>query len=335
MTSANAYFLEAPGTLGPHTVKLGALASDWVRVRFLYCGLCGTDLSAFEGRQDITYPVAVGHEFVGEVVAVGDAVTTLAPGDVVTSDLNYRCGECDQCVAGRSHLCGDGAIGLFSNRGFADQGDLHERYLIRVDGPAAAPVAMAEPLSCVLHAKEWADVQAGERVLVIGAGSMGSCLAFALCTDGLGHPFDITDTNADRLALLAHAVAPIGTAVARPEGEYDVVFDVSGSEGGLRAACDHVRPGGRLCTLSHLGGHSTADFLLEAITYNDITFKVSFLNGELETLRIAARLLSERWTPAWDEIIEIVPLADLQRAYEGRRGSPWCKTLVRVAPEAP
>jgi threonine dehydrogenase-like Zn-dependent dehydrogenase len=335
MISATAYFLEAPGSVKPRTVELDALASEWVRVRFLYCGLCGTDLSAYEGRQEVSYPLAVGHEFVGEVLEVGDAVTALVPGDVVTSDLNYRCGVCDQCAAGRSHLCRDGAIGLFSNRGFADQGDLHERYLIRVDGPASRQLAMAEPLSCVLHAKEWADVQDGERVLVIGSGSMGFCLAFALWADGRARPFDITDTDADRLALVARAAAPIGTAVDRPDREYDVVFDVSGSESGLHAACDHVRPGGRLCTLSHLGGYSTADFLLEAITYNDITFKVSFLNGELETLRTAAQMLAERWTPAWDAAVEVLPLEDLQQAYERRRGSPWCKTLVRVAPEAP
>ena len=73
------------------------------RIRFSYVGICGSDLSKFEGRRRLRYPVTMGHEFVATVEAVGEAVAGVSAGQVVTSDLNLRCGACDQCRARRSH----------------------------------------------------------------------------------------------------------------------------------------------------------------------------------------------------------------------------------------
>ena len=329
-TVAPSYFLTGPCNLESRPWEPAALAADWVRVRFRFCGLCGSDLSMFEDRQTISYPIAVGHEFIAEVVECGEAVDRLSPGDLVTSDLNYRCGKCEPCLAGRSHLCDEGQIGLFSNRGFAGLGDIHESYLLRVDGPLAAHLALAEPLSCVLHGESWADLRPSDEVLVIGAGGMGSCMAFALCNREQPVSFDITDEMPSRLSLIAEAVCPIGTAVPTPRGEYDVVFDLSGSESGLRMACERVKRGGRVCSLSHLEGYTNGEFLLPTLTPRDATFTVAYLNGELENLQRAAAMLAKDWGPRWDAIIEIVPLHQLQEAYEGRRQSSWCKTMIQI-----
>jgi threonine dehydrogenase-like Zn-dependent dehydrogenase len=164
---------------------------------------------------------------------------------------------------------------------------------------------------------------------------MGSCMAFALCNGSIRPPFEITDESASRLSLIAGAVGPSGVAVAKPTGEYDVVFDLSGSESGLRAACIYVRAGGRLCSLSHLDGCSTGEFLLPALTRRDVAFKISYLNGERDTLHTAARLLAEHWSPSWERILEVVPIERLAQSFEQRRGSAWCKTIVKVSTTAP
>jgi threonine dehydrogenase-like Zn-dependent dehydrogenase len=287
-------------------------------------------MSEFESRRATSYPASLGHEFIAEVVAVGMSVGSVKVGDIVTSDLNYRCGRCEHCQGHRSHLCREGQIGRFSNRAFADLGDIHASYLLCLDAAPRRHLALSEPLSCVLHAKRWAKLVPKERILVIGAGGIGLCMAFALCNDNPALEFDITDLNSNRLASIRAAVSPYGHAISQPQDTYDVVFDLSGSGSGLNAACTHVKPGGRLCSMSHLDGYTTADFLLSALTRKDVTFTVSYLNGGAENLASAASLLTANWNPTWDGLLELVPIDQIQRAFERRRDSPWCKTLIHV-----
>lgn len=322
------HFLAGPRRFETRTRELGPLLSEWVRLRFLYCGICGSDMSEFEGRRELSYPASLGHEFVAEITDVGTSVDALSPGDIVTSDLNYRCGNCEQCLAGRSHLCLERQICLFSNRAFADAADIHASYLLRIDGAPQHHIALSEPLSCAIHAKQWARLQPTDRILVIGAGGIGLCMAFALCAERT--PFDVAELNERRLAMIGVIVAPSGQAIAQPSGEYDVVFDVSGSESGLRTACAHIKPGGRLCLVSHLEGYTTADFLLPAITRKDVTFTVSYINGEWDNLAKAAQLLAEHWSPEWDRLLELRSIDQLQDAFDRRRASPWCKTVIRM-----
>lgn len=323
------YLLVGPRTLTRRSRSQSELPEDWVRVRFLYCGLCGSDLSKFEGRRAVEYPVSLGHEFIAVVCDVGTAVSGLAPGDIVTSDLNYRCGSCDQCRAGRSHLCRIGQSAAFSNRAFAEFGEFHVSYLLRLEGDVRKHLALAEPLSCVLHAVDWAAPRPTDRVLVVGAGGLASCLAFAFSTVTAPISFEIADCVRSRVDLIADAT-PLARSIVEPDGEYDVVFDLSGSESGLRSACTHTKPGGRLCTMSHLDGYSDAEFLLRALTRRDVTFIVSYLNGEPETLYTAARALSRGWNEAWDQLIEMVPVEALQDAFETRRTALRCKTLIEI-----
>jgi threonine dehydrogenase-like Zn-dependent dehydrogenase len=325
------YSLTSPGVVEPQIRTLADVARNSVRLRFLYCGVCGSDLSMFENRRPLVYPRSLGHEFIAEVVAVGGDVGSLKPNDIVTSDLNFRCGYCDHCRAKRSHLCRKGLIGLFSNRAFAEYGDIDPSYLVRIDGPPRFHMALSEPLSCVLHALEWAAPAPGERVLVVGAGGLGTCMAFALCHYSGLTSFDITDSSPSRLSLIGDACEPVGTAVEVPTGEYDVVFDLSGSESGLSLAVRGVISGGRLCTMSHLSGETPAPFLMNNLMRRDIAFKLSYLNGERSNLHRAAQMLEQLWTANWDKVIELVPLESVGDVLARRRTSPWCKTIVQMA----
>jgi threonine dehydrogenase-like Zn-dependent dehydrogenase len=192
-------------------------------------------------------------------------------------------------------------------------------------------MTLAEPLSCVLHAKQWASLEGSDRVLVIGAGSIGLCMAFALSQQPPLPEFDITDQISSRLELVDEALGAQGHARPEPEGEYDVVFDVSGTESGLRKACDHLRSGGRLCSMSHPNADPISPFLVGTILRRDVTFTVSYLNGEWANMQMAAEMLDRHWTEQWDQAIEVLPLSRLQKAYEDRHASRWCKTVIDVA----
>jgi threonine dehydrogenase-like Zn-dependent dehydrogenase len=307
------------------------LVEDYVRVRFLACGLCGSDMSKFEGTSPVSLPFSLGHEFIAQVEEVGSTVPSLKPGDFVTSDLNFRCGACDHCLAGRSHLCRVGQSGLFSNRAFASRGNLHHSYLLPLEADPSRHLVLSEPLSCVLYALDWAAPKTADRVLVVGAGGIGLCAAFALSLQAREAPFDIADIMSARLLTLDSLLESAGRAVLVPAGEYDVVLDVSGTAAGLATACRSVRGGGTVCSMSHLDRASDAAFLLAELTRRDVNFKVSYLNGPRENLRRAVRMLASSWNPSWDVLIEQRPLRDLQSVLDGRRKSPFNKSVIVIS----
>ncbi len=328
--TTDVYLLDGPGLIRRHRRVPATLRSNWVRVRFLYCGICGSDISKFEGRRELTYPVSVGHEFVAEIEEVGAAVREFDVGDVVTSDLNFRCGSCDRCEVGESHLCRTGQIGHFTNRGLASRADLHESYLLRLSSNASPHLSLAEPLACVLHAKRWARLGPRDKVLVVGSGGLGMCMTYALLLENPGLTFDITDVVEARMLALAAAATPFCRPVPEPHGEYDVVFDLSGSEEGLRAASERVRLGGRLCSMSHLSGREPASFLFGSLMRRDISFKLSYLDGQRDNLATASRLLEDQWSEAWDSLLEIVPLESLTVNIGSQRAADRCKTVVTL-----
>src|SRR3954470_24299009 len=99
------YALVSRGHVDRVEARLQNLRAGWARVRFEYCGVCGTDRSHVGGQRPVDFPLPLGHEWVAVVEATGPGVEDVAAGDVVVSDLNFRCGACRQCQAGRSHLC--------------------------------------------------------------------------------------------------------------------------------------------------------------------------------------------------------------------------------------
>ncbi len=152
-------------------------------VRVLAAGICGTDLRILAGQHRKVPPGTtriLGHELAGEVVALGAGVPGLEVGQWVFVAPNIGCGYCRQCQEGRNNLCRDyEAFGITLDGAFAGH------MLIRAEGirqgnvmpleagvePAVA--TLVEPLACVLHGQDACRIQAGDTVLVIGAGPIG------------------------------------------------------------------------------------------------------------------------------------------------------------------
>jgi threonine dehydrogenase-like Zn-dependent dehydrogenase len=315
---------------GPQRVErvhrpLEPLRAQWVRVRIAYCGLCGTDMSQYHEARPVTYPVTLGHEWVGTVEASRDA--RFAVGDVVATDLNFRCGRCPLCRAGRSHLCANAKAGRFSNRGFALRADIHASYLQPCSRPPAPQLALAEPLSCARHALAHCRIGPEDRVLVVGAGSLGLCVCFLLAHESPARGFEVTDPQrGDRIAPV---IAPRGRTIEQPAPDhYDVVIDVSGAESGLQVACDSVARGGRLCSMSHLPPGTSADFFLHRVIRKDITINFSYLNGEPSNLAASIRLLERAWTAPWDALLDVRPLEELPAIFRERLSSSASKVVV-------
>jgi len=155
-----------------------AVGQEDVLIRVRACGVCGTDMHIFDGAEGAapTPPQTVlGHEFAGEVVAVGEKVAGIQPGDRVCVDPNQLCNTCDYCREGIGHFCEHMVgIGTTVDGGFAEYCCVPQPqvYVYGAD-LTFAQAAMTEPVACCLHGMDLCAIEPGSHVVVIGGGMIG------------------------------------------------------------------------------------------------------------------------------------------------------------------
>ncbi|HHX66315.1 MAG TPA: zinc-dependent alcohol dehydrogenase family protein [Chloroflexi bacterium] len=210
-----------------------------VLIRVAACGICGTDRHIYHGEFDTTPPVIIGHEYAGEIVALGEGVTDLAVGDRVAVDPNMACGVCRSCRRGEIHLCENlTALGVDVDGGFAELCRVPRSQCYRLPASVSAPEgAMVEPLACCVHGIDLAEIQAGDTVAVIGGGAIGQMLAQLARLRGAGR-LVLSDPLAARREMALSlgvdiVVDPMNEDPLAPggalEGGADVVIEAVGS----------------------------------------------------------------------------------------------------------
>lgn len=160
-----------------------SIGRDEILLKVKYCTICGTDLRIYNFGHRKVQPEdqrVLGHEFVGEIVAVGEGVTGWQPGTKVVVAPNYGCGQCHLCVQGWRQLCKDTqAFGITLDGGFQEymritspaiqQGNIFEIPA----GVSYEEAVLTEPLSCAYNCYETVNTRAGDIAVVIGAGPIG------------------------------------------------------------------------------------------------------------------------------------------------------------------
>lgn len=161
-------------------------------------GICGTDLHILQvpPAHPAKHNIILGHEFTGEIVAVGSRIPDFAPGDVVLIDPHPGCGLCEACKSGNTDICipliassGEpghpGTIGIFSDGAMTSYAVVPRQSLFKVDPKVPSHIrALAEPLACVLSATNRLKAQPGDTVLVLGAGPIGLLFTAVLRANG-------------------------------------------------------------------------------------------------------------------------------------------------------
>lgn len=259
--------------------------------------ICGTDIHIYNwddwSRKTIPVPMIVGHEYVGEVVAIGQEVRGFSIGDRVSGEGHITCGHCRNCRAGRTHLCRN-AIGVGVNR----QGCFAEYLVIPAFNAFRIPdnipdelAAIFDPFGNAVHTALSFDL-VGEDVLIAGAGPIG-IMAAAVCKHVGARNVVITDINDYRLELarsmgVTRAVNVANEdlrAVMRELGMtegFDVGLEMSGSPPAFRTLLEVMNHGGRVALLGIPPGEM-------AIDWNQVIFKGLFIKG------IYGREMFETW----------------------------------------
>lgn len=261
------------------------IGPDDVLIQVKAAGICGTDIHILKGEYALArFPMVPGHEFSGEVVAVGDNVTRFKPGDRITADPNIPCNRCESCQRNEPNQCENlAAIGVTRDGAFAEYVSAPEAVTFPIGDMSYSDAALIEPLACVAWGLKRVQIQAGDRVLVFGAGPMGALLAQAVSAAGASQ-VDITDVVPWRLSVMeelgvTHAVLaddlPKNAKAFAPQG-YDVVADATGAPPVIQQAADYARPRGKIWIFGVAPDKATVQFSPYEVFRKDLSIIGSF-----------------------------------------------------------
>src|SRR5437867_5773882 len=186
-TSMRAAFCRGVGNLVLEEVDRPVPGPEEVVVRVRNCGICGSDLHWYHDQMMIPH-VCPGHEIAGEVAEVGAGVAVLKAGDAVAIEGIASCGTCRYCIAGDYQRClAIGVVGMTIPGGFAEYIKMPARHCFRVpEGVDFPTAALSEPLGVAVHGVRLAGLQIGQRVAVLGAGTIGLMAVVAARAGGAG-----------------------------------------------------------------------------------------------------------------------------------------------------
>lgn len=221
------------------------------------CGICGSDLHITDGHGSIQVSPGqiLGHEFAGEIVAMGRGVQGFKVGDLITAMPTTGCGTCVACLKGEPKWCAQrGSM----QGGFGEYLRTKATSAVRLGAEMSLEDgALVEPLAVGLHGVERARMKIGDRVLVIGAGPVGLAAVYWARRRGAGR-IAVTASSTRRagmsLAMGATCFVPPSESPAEDVDEAlggapDIVFECVGVPGMIARSCYHVKPTGKVVVL--------------------------------------------------------------------------------------
>ena len=314
-----------PGRIEIRQVDPPSPGPGQVAVRVRRIGVCGSDVHVWHGTHPFTgYPVVQGHEYAGEIGAVGEGVVGLRLGMMVTGMPQQTCGRCWPCRRGDYNICDNLAVEGFQAPGCAQE-------LFVLDAKRIVPLpkgftfeqgALVEPAAVAVHAVSWAREVAGGNVVVLGAGPIGNLVAQA--AKACGANVLITDLSDHRLGVAAacglnatsnagqETLAKASQRVFGKDG-IQVAMECAGAEAAIAGAVEAIDKGGTIVVVGVFGERPRVDLGLvqdrELILRGTLMYRREDYERAVELIAAGAI--------ATDPLIgEHYPLEDYARAYE-------------------
>lgn len=333
--------LHQPHDLRVEDVSVPTFGPDDVLIRVTYNGLCGTDSTEYtKGPMMVPLTVAhpgsrhvgptiLGHEFIGEVVEAGANARNLL-GKRVACGAGVSCGTCERCRQGRTNLCSSYyTLGLSTHGGLAEYAVAPAGICVEIPaGCSDLDAALAQPLAVGIHSVRRANVQAGQRVALLGMGAIGSFICASLIGRGaIVTAMDIDESRLDVATKLGaqgtHLLSRNETSATLteefPEG-FDVVFETSGVDGSAERAYALAALGGTVVLVGL--NKNPQSLVLAGIVLREINTITTVAHVCATDLPEALELLTEH--PLADILLdrvitlENVVLAGLERLAAGQ-----------------
>jgi 2-desacetyl-2-hydroxyethyl bacteriochlorophyllide A dehydrogenase len=310
-----------------------------VLVRVRACGICGSDLHFYHGAFPANPNISPGHEFAGEIEELGEGVGGFERGERVVIEPITRCQDCAYCRTGRYHLCARHVLmGTFAPGGLAEYVTVPAYTLYPLPENLDFELgALVEPMAVAVHGLHIVGLALGERVLVLGSGTIGLFSIMAARAAGASDVIATYRHEHQGEAALAKGASRIilDSEVTGLEKEaIDVVVEtVGGSAPTLAQALGAVRPGGRISVLGlfpgavQIGG--LALILKEVTVAGGITY---CRPGEQSDFEVAMRILQSEPERARAVITHRFSLKDAGEAFATAADKGTKSLKVQVAP---
>ena len=298
-----------------------------VLIRVAKTSICGTDLHIYDwdewAQETIPVPMAVGHEFMGEIVRLGPEVHGLEIGLRVAGEGHITCGHCRNCRAGRRHFCHNHlGLGVTRPGAFAEYVTLPAENVFPVPEHIPDEIAsVLDPLGNATHTSLAFDM-VGEDVLITGAGPIGIMAAAIARHIGARHVV-ITDVNQYRLEIAAgmgadrvvdvstESLEPVMDELGMTEG-FDVGLEMSGSEAALNQMLEMMNHGGKVAVLGIPSGDVT--FEIDEVIFKGLTVKGIYGRRIFETWYKSASML-ESGLDVSPVVTHTYPVAEFEDAF--------------------
>jgi (R,R)-butanediol dehydrogenase/meso-butanediol dehydrogenase/diacetyl reductase len=302
-------------------------------VKVARCGICGSDLHiADDPAFGMGAGYILGHEFAGEVAALGRGTEDVAVGDLVSVIPLQSCGRCPACVAGEVAWCEK--FGL-QGGGYAEYAVTRPNQCVKLpQGLSLADGAIIEPLAVALHGIHMSGLKPGDKVLILGAGPIGLAVAFWARRAGASRVVmqDIAEYQRERaLAMgvqefVVRPDDPVGSAERAVGGKADIVFECVGIPGLIEQAVKQVRNRGTILLLGLCTRPDTFNSFAMLSKEVRLVTSAFFTRGEyVEALRV----LEDGAVEPRTLVTGTVSLEETPAAFEAlRRRTEQCKVLI-------
>ncbi|MFT4146726.1 MAG: L-threonine 3-dehydrogenase, partial [Mobilitalea sp.] len=275
----------APG-LWMKRVPIPIIGKNEVKIKIHKTSICGTDVHIYNwdewSQNTIPVPMTIGHEFVGEIVEVGDNVEGYQIGELVSGEGHIVCGKCRNCLAGHRHLCKDTqGVGVNRNGAFAEYLAIPSTNVWRCEKDIREELySCFDPFGNAVHTALSFDL-VGEDVLITGAGPIGM-MAAAVCRHVGARHVVVTDVNEYRLDLAKklgatsvinvtrERVSDVMKSLGMREG-FDVGLEMSGNQAGFNDMVNNMKHGGKIALLGLQ--KSDAKINWDKVIFNGLTIK--------------------------------------------------------------
>lgn len=328
----NGLTLESPSRLKIVENDQETLNENDVRLKIIYGGICGSDLSVYNGKlPHADYPVRPGHEILGIIEETG-TTSPYSAGERAIVQPNTYCGECEYCLQGKTNICPyKKSLGINADGGFAEEVVIDSKYVMSVDPSITDKRAiLIEPLAVIVHALKKVKVNEKKKVAVIGCGTEGM-LALALA-DYLGGNVSAVDINEDKLRKVKSNYESV--KVNYPEevknSYFDIVIEAAGTKSSFEQSIDIVKPGGEIVCV---GMTPEAQLSVTTLVRKEITLYGSIIYNVPDDFTQTMEYLKASALNVEPVISKIFPFHDYQHAYDEALSGKQGKIILQFGEE--